>query len=457
MAGLEDASAGPHVNVVNASKPLKIAIIGGGWAGMAAAVQLHQQGHALHIWEASRTWGGRARALALQGPQGQTWTVDNGQHILIGAYQRCLQVMQTVGVSETHALLRLPLDLRYADGLGLQLPNLPPPWDAVLGIARAQGWSWREKLALLYQAHQWQRSQFECADSATVADLCRALPARLIQDFVDPLCISALNLPASQASGRIFLQVLQDGLFSGQGGSNLLIPRTDLSRLFPATAATWLQQQGAQLHLGERVQQLAALPTQGWQVRGAETHDFDAVVLATSSADAARLVFSTHLPSQWREAGQSWAACAQALPHTAIATVYAATALRRKDGHVLPAPMVALRSQPAAPAQFAFDKTQLGGPAGLIALVISASEGDRQTLQDQVLAQAQQQLQLPDLQALKTVIDKRATFACTPLVQRPQPSIAPGLWACGDYVQGPYPATLEGAVRSGLQIAQAVG
>ncbi|MBQ0131209.1 MAG: NAD(P)-binding protein, partial [Comamonas sp.] len=75
---------------------MNIAIIGGGWAGMAAAGQLQQQGHQLHIWEASRTWGGRARALALQGPQGQAWTMDNGRHILIGAYQRCLQLMQTV-------------------------------------------------------------------------------------------------------------------------------------------------------------------------------------------------------------------------------------------------------------------------------------------------------------------------------------------------------------------------
>ena len=435
---------------------LNIAIIGGGWAGMAAAVQLQQQGHQLHIWEASRTWGGRARALALQGPQGQAWTVDNGQHILIGAYQSCLQLMQTVGVDAADALLRLPLDLRYADGSGLQLPNLPPPWDAVLGIARTQGWSWREKLALLRQANQWQRSHFECNYSATVADICQGLPARLMQDFVDPLCISALNLPAAQASGRIFLKVLQDGLFSGQGGSNLLIPRTDLGALFPATAAAWLAQQGAQLHLGERVQQLVAHPVQGWHIQAADIHDVDAVMLATSSAEAARLVHSAVLPPASLAAAHRWADCAKALPHTAIATVYAHTALRRDDGHVLPAPMVALRSHAGAPAQFAFDKARLGGPAGLVALVVSASTGERQVLQDQVITQAQQQLQLPDLQALQTVIDKRATFACTPQVVRPAAAIAPGLWACGDYVDGPYPATLEGAVRSGLQTAQAV-
>ena len=437
-----------------AIQSLRIAVIGGGWAGMTAAVQLQQQGHQLHIWEASRTWGGRARALPLQGPQGQDWTVDNGQHILIGAYQACLQMLQTVGVDASTALRRLPLDLRYADGTGLQLSDLAPPWDAAWGIARAQGWRWSDKIALLRMASAWQRNQFRCADSATVADICERLPARLMQDFVDPLCISALNLPATQASGRIFLRVLQDGLFSGRGGSNLLIPRTDLSTLFPAAAAHWLQARGAQLQLGKRVAQIAHDAATGhWQVNH---QPFDAVVLATACSEAARLVQQATLPAAMQAAAQQWAHTAQALPHTAIATVYACSAQPLRQGRLLPAPMVALRSHPQAPAQFAFDKAQLGGPAGLLALVVSASTGDKATLQAQVLAQARTQLNLPDLHALQTVIDKRATFACTPQVQRPGAQIAPGLWACGDYVDGPYPATLEGAVRSGMHTAYAL-
>jgi predicted NAD/FAD-dependent oxidoreductase len=57
---------------------------------------------------------------------------------------------------------------------------------------------------------------------------------------------------------------------------------------------------------------------------------------------------------------------------------------------------------------------------------------------------------------LQTVVEKRATFACVPGLQRPSMAIAPGLWACGDYVEGPYPATLEGAVRAGLAAAAAL-
>jgi predicted NAD/FAD-dependent oxidoreductase len=107
------------------------------------------------------------------------------------------------------------------------------------------------------------------------------------------------------------------------------------------------------------------------------------------------------------------------------------------------------------PAQFVFDRGQLGGPPGLLAFVVSASTGDRDTLQAQVLKQAQVQLGL-SLQAVQTVVEKRATFACTPGLKRPPSLIAPGLLACGDYVAGPYPATLEGAVRSGVAAAQSL-
>jgi hypothetical protein len=84
-----------------------------------------------------------------------------------------------------------------------------------------------------------------------------------------------------------------------------------------------------------------------------------------------------------------------------------------------------------------------------LAFVASASRWDAATVQRQVLQQAQDQLGLR-LQAVQTVVEKRATFACTPGLQRPSIQIAPGLLACGDYVEGPYPATLEGAVRSAI-------
>ena len=95
-------------------------------------------------------------------------------------------------------------------------------------------------------------------------------------------------------------------------------------------------------------------------------------------------------------------------------------------------------------------------PPGVLAFVVSASTGSRDWLEQHISAQAAAQLGLHDLQVLQTVVEKRATFACTPALVRPPMDIAPGLRACGDYVAGPYPATLEGAVRSGLAAGSAL-
>jgi hypothetical protein len=117
--------------------------------------------------------------------------------------------------------------------------------------------------------------------------------------------------------------------------------------------------------------------------------------------------------------------------------------------------MVALDSGPDAPAQFVFDRGALSrDPAqrGILAAVVSACQGERAHITQAVLAQIQKQLGMDGLEVITTVVERRATFSCTPGLSRPPARIGPGLWACGDHVQGPYPATLEGAVRSGLEV-----
>lgn len=434
---------------------MNVAIIGAGWAGLAAAIAATQAGHQTTVFEAARSVGGRARALTAPHADGTPLVLDNGQHILIGAYTESLRLMRLVGVDIAAALLRQPLVLRFPDGSGLQLPDLPPPWDALLGIVRARGWSWRERIALLRTAHAWQRAGFTCAPHDTVATLCGHLPQRLLDGFVDPLCVAALNTPAHAASGQVFLRVLQDSLFSGRGGSHLLLPRVDLGTLFPEAAAAWLVRQGALVRTGERVQALTPpADAQAWRVDGTA---FDAVVLATSSTEAARLVSHSAqtAPYSMTVALCDWAASAQALRFRAISTVYA-QGTPPAQGRLLPEPMMALHSSAEQPAQFVFDRGQLGGPPGLLAFVASDSQGERTQTAQQVLQQARTQLGLPGLQVVQTVVEKRATFACTPGLQRPGACIAPGLQACGDYIAGPYPATLEGAVRSGWAAAQAL-
>lgn len=405
---------------------------------MAAAVAHAQAGRQVTVFEAARTVGGRARAVQATLPDGTPVTLDNGQHILIGAYAESLRLMRLVGVDADAALLRLPLALCFPNGQGLQLPDLPPPWDALLGIARARGWGWRDKLALLRAAAAWRVAGFRCTPHASVANVCAALTPRLLAEFIDPLCVSALNTPAHEASGQVFLRVLRDSLFSGRGGSNLLLPRTDLGALFPQTAAQWLARQGGKVVTGQRVQQLVQR-AEGWQLDDSSGGTFHHVTLACPPWEASRLV---------ADIAPQWSAVADGLRFGAITTVYA-----HASGAYLPRPMLALRSTAQHPAQFVFDRGQLDGTHGLLAFVVSTSQGDRAEVEQQVLAQAATQLALPALTLVQTVVEKRATFACTPGLHRPPMRVLPGLSACGDYVEGPYPATLEGAVLSGTATA----
>ncbi|RYF81547.1 MAG: FAD-binding protein [Comamonadaceae bacterium] len=418
---------------------MRTAVIGAGWAGLAAAVRARQAGDAVTLLEAARTPGGRARRVEAD----DGTVLDNGQHILIGAYRATLALMRDVGVSPESALLRMPLALRFADGGGLAVPRgLKPPLDLLAGIWGAHGWSLRDRYTLMRGAIQWRLRRFACAPNLSVAALCVGLTPRVMAELIEPLCVSALNVPPQRASAAIFLRVLRDALFGEPGGADLLLPRVDLGALLPDAAMDWLGRHGARVALGHRVQSLAR--TAGaWQVDG---EPFDRVLLATPAWESARLVQGAALPE-----AADWLARAQALDHEAIATVYVSGA------GPLPAglPLCALRSNAQrAPAQFVFDRSQLGGPPGLAAFVVSASTLPRDELLARVLAQAKVQLGWTGLRVLQTIVEKRATFACTPGVQRPPMQIAPGLRACGDYVDGPYPATLEGAVLSGEAAAR---
>jgi hypothetical protein len=132
------------------------------------------------------------------------------------------------------------------------------------------------------------------------------------------------------------------------------------------------------------------------------------------------------------------------------------TVVLHSPGARLPRPMLALRFSATAPAQFVFDLGPLRGIDGALAFVISGASdwvarGTEATVQA-TLAQAQAALGASlggPLREVRTFTERRATFLCTPEVVRPAQRVASSLVAAGDYIAGPYPATLEGAVRSG--------
>jgi len=451
-------------------KRWRVAIVGAGWSGLAAAVSATNAGHQVTVFEASRSLGGRARCLPASSqallPDGSAAVLDNGQHILIGAYQETLALMYQLGLSPGKLLLRVPLNLRFDDGCGLRLPDWPRPWNMVAGLALASGWSLSDKWSLVKALRAWRKRGFQCDASATVADLCKDLHTAVVEDLIAPLCISALNTPPQVASAQVFLTVLNDCLFTEPAapapdatdpwtaaGSDLLLPRVDLGRLLPEAAAAWLQARGAQVHLGQRCEAPQWSAGQ-WQLNG---QGFDKVIWATAPQHALQ-VFSAYQPLAPHNLGlhlKRWLRQARGLTYQSIATVYA-----HAPGLVLPQALMGLRSSPLAPAQVVIDRGQLDGPAGLMALVVSAPQGSYENLEDMVIAQANKALEpwlgTARLSPVQTVVEKQATFSCVPGLSRPQQRVAPGLLACGDYLYAPYPATLEGAVRSGIMAALAL-
>ncbi len=441
----------------SAVRTRRIAVIGAGWAGLAAAVQAVQQGAAVTVFEMAHAPGGRARLLHT--PAGD---FDNGQHILIGAYRETLALMRRVGADPTRLLLRGPLVLAYPDGRSLALP----PGTAMQAFARAvlgaRGWRWAERFAMLAAAGGWLLRGFDCPPTRTVQQLCAKLPAVVLQDLIEPLCVAALNTPMAQASAQVFLRVLRDALFDGRGSADLLLPRVSMSALMPEPAWRWLTSVGATCHSGRRV--LGLRPNGvGWQV---DDEYFDGVVLACSATEAARLAGPIN---------PAWSNTAKTLRYEPIITAYLADSNLR-----LPHAMLALQTNAQAPAQFVFDLAAISTPCvdsgeqtlgastrkePLFAFVVSGAApwvaAGLPACGRAILLQARAAFSGafagPDDQVLRHITaERRATFACTPGLMRPAMHIAAGLAAAGDYIRGPYPATLEGAVRSGQAAAKAL-
>jgi len=429
-----------------------VAIVGAGWAGCAAAVDLARRGTSVTLFEAARVAGGRARRVDLDG-----LSLDNGQHILLGAYHESLRLMRQVGLQPDSLLLRLPLQMRYGggdDGMDLIAARLPAPLHLILGVLRARGLSFEDKLALarFATAARWMGWQLDI-DCSVIELLARfEQTERVYQLMWRPLCIAALNTAPEKASAKVFLTVLRDSLGARRSASDMLLPRVDLSALFPDAAIVWLQKHGQSVHLGSRVRQLQQVGDVWHVVTDHNTQAFDAIIVATSAPHAQTLLS----PLDATFAGTL------AFDHAPITTCY----LQYADSVRLSAPMLALRDNPENNAwgQYVFDRGQLNNAqAGLLAVVISdsgaAASIDQDVLEGHVVAQLSNALQMPELMAprwCKTITEKRATFVCAPDLKRPSNATPhPGLWLAGDYTESEYPATIESAVRSGLRAAAA--
>ncbi|TQK11457.1 hydroxysqualene dehydroxylase HpnE [Herbaspirillum sp. SJZ107] len=434
-----------------------VAVIGGGWAGCAAAVALADAGHAVTLYEAARTLGGRARAVDAHGRR-----LDNGQHIMLGAYDRTLGLLRRVGIKPREALLRLPLQMRYPPGRGLMdfvAPPLPAPLHMLAALLRARGLTGADKMALARFSTSARWMGWQLHNDCSVAELLERFDQtpNLIRQMWRPLCLAALNTAPEHASSQVFLAVLRDSLGAKRAASDMLLPRLLLDGLFPDAARRHIENGGGRVLTAARVDALARDDDGRWRVTtSGGCVKFDGVVLATAPWQAAGFVRA--LPGLDALASQL-----DAFDYEPISTVY----LQYDPALRLPLPFCALLDEPERGhwGQFVFDRGQLdAGQNGLLAVVISGASGaaelERGQLAAQVAAQLADAFGLPALAAPawhQVITEKRATFSCRPALARPGNDTGiKGLALAGDYTACDYPATLESAVRSGLAAAAAL-
>ncbi len=426
-------------------------VVGGGWAGLSAAVTLASHHIPVTLLESAKQLGGRARCVPFNDV-----SVDNGQHLMVGAYREMLRMLDVIGVAESDVFLRRPLELVMrpprGEPLRITTRDIPAPFNLIFALAAATGLTVREKVQALRFCLKLAASRFRLKQDISVQALLihHRQNGRLLNHLWVPLCIATLNTPPHEASAKIFLRVLRDTFAYRREDSDLLIPRHNLCKVFPEPAMQYIESQGGAIRLRHRVTGLRlehnrvtalALPD------GAM--DAEHVILATPPAATERLL-SPHLALHH---------IAQPLARMAnepICTVY----LRYSPETRLGADMMGLTD---GIAQWVFDRGVAGQP-GLMAVVISArgphSRWDQKTLCEKVVDELASVFpRWPAPEDSLVVHEKRATFSSCVEIDRLRPgnkTPVGGLWLAGDYTDTGYPATLEGAIISGIRAAQGI-
>lgn len=435
-----------------------VAIIGAGWAGLSAAIRLHDAGLQATVFESAHTLGGRARRVLSPSLHS---SIDNGQHLLLGAYTETLSLLHRLGLPPERQFQRCRLTLQSADGrFRLKAAPLPAPAHLAWGVLTARGLSWRDKWRMASLQWRLQRQHWRTPAGMTVLQWLQdnRQSETLIGKVWHPLCIAALNTPVEQACAQLFAHVLRDSTGARAWASDLLIPRTDLSDLWPDHLPA-----GIARHTGRTVRQL--------EVKGdrvlVDGRPFDAAVVAVNTPAAAKLLSVLQAPESLADAPDAAARYLSQLRDFRFLPIATLT-LQLDAPWRLPFPMLMLSEdvRRSHHGQWLFERSRFipadNGHAMLSIVISNATslagqdkDGLVCAMTEQVREQVRDAGPMPAVRNAELIVEKRATFAATPGLLRPGNQTPwPRIWCAGDWTDTGYPGVLEGAVISGRRAAE---
>jgi hydroxysqualene dehydroxylase len=402
---------------------VKIAVVGGGLAGLAAALELAREGHEVTILEARPTLGGVVQTLP-EREGDPSPPPDNGQHVALGCCTAYLDFVADIG--RASSLRRIKLGLPVVDEAG-RVATIRP---GLIGLLRYGHVSVGERLRIVRVARTLAKLDPAAHDDETFGAVLRRLGQSEagIDRFWDVFIRPALNLRTDEASAALAIFTLQTALLAGGGASDLLLPVAPLGEMHGAAAADELRRRGVEVVLGARVTSLDDLGADG-------------IVLAVPPAESARLL--------GEQAG--------GLEDSPIVSVHLLF-----DRAVLRFPLAALLGSDA---HWIFDRGALTGhipERGQYLTVVSSGAPELlplrgRALVDHIAGEVASRLGRAELLWSRVSREPAATFAARPGTARERPgpqTERANVVRAGAWTDTGWPATMEGAVRSGREAAR---